>query len=591
MSQKKKQQEPNKALRQADKIDVQLEYEILSLNEFKQQMIKQYIIETNIGTQVTPNSILYIQLMGKKQQIKILVIQPQGMENEQFQITKQTQINFVQEQIQKIIISNLQYIDDVLDQLDNQIQSFDNPEFKNLKFPQVKGILLVGNSGSGKTKILDYLFQKYQDLNPIIISHLDQKFEDQRLFIHKLLKNKVILVDDIIQQDKDSQQANNQFFYQLFQEIENTDNLVIATCISKNLDERLKRCGRFEKEILIENPNYEKRVQILDKELEKLAIKDIEYIRDLAYQLSGFTIYDLLSLIRDFYLQFKKNNDVKKAFKIALELTNPQQYQDLNRIEWTDIGGYDHIKQEVLRVVEWPLKFPDDFNRLGIKPSKGILLYGPPGCSKTLIARALCTQCNMQFIAVKGPEIFSKYVGDSEKTIREIFRKARLSAPSIIFFDEIDAIAPQRKGQTDVSDRVLIQLLTEMDGFDQLKNVIVIGATNRPECIDKALMRPGRFDHLIFVDVPNKNAREQIFKVNLQKMKVADINLDQLVNKTEGYTGAEITQICKEAGLIAISRDIKTESIKHDDFVQSIQKVKPGVSFFEREKFVQFLQK
>lgn len=175
----------------------------------------------------------------------------------------------------------------------------------------------------------------------------------------------------------------------------------------------------------------------------------------------------------------------------------------INRVYWSDIGGNEGIKQEIKQVIEWPLKHPEAFTRMGITPSKGILLYGPPGCSKTMMAKAIATESSLNFMAIKGPELFSKYVGDSEKAIRSLFKRARLYSPTVLFFDEIDAIASNRNAETDVHDRVLLQLLTEMDGIETLTQVIVIAATNRPDTLDKALTRPGRFDHLLYVGPPD----------------------------------------------------------------------------------------
>ena len=201
------------------------------------------------------------------------------------------------------------------------------------------------------------------------------------------------------------------------------------------------------------------------------------------------------------------------------------------------------------------MKFPEKFEMLGLKPPQGIMLYGPPGCSKTMIAKALATESGLNFIAIKGPELFSKYVGDTEKAIREIFRKARLSAPSIIFFDEIDAMATQRGGdETSVSDRALCQLLNEMDGVESRAKVIVVAATNRLDIIDTALLRPGRFDRLIKVPLPNQEARKMILEIGFKKMPLADdVNLDELAKEADGLSGAEVSLVCREAGLKALT--------------------------------------
>jgi transitional endoplasmic reticulum ATPase len=267
-------------------------------------------------------------------------------------------------------------------------------------------------------------------------------------------------------------------------------------------------------------------------------------------------------------------------------------YVEVPNVKWSDIGGLEEAKQALREAVEWPLKYPELFEKANIKPPKGILLYGPPGTGKTLLAKAVATESEANFITIKGPEIFSKWVGESEKAIREIFRKARQAAPCIIFIDEIDAIAPRRGsgiGDSHVTDRVVNQLLTEMDGIEDLKGVVVIAATNRPDILDPALLRPGRFDRLIYVPLPDARAREEIFKIHLRgKPLDKDVDIQKLVSLTEGYTGADIAALCNTAAMIAL-RDFLNkypnpeEARKHADelkittahFEEALKKVKP----------------
>lgn len=252
---------------------------------------------------------------------------------------------------------------------------------------------------------------------------------------------------------------------------------------------------------------------------------------------------------------------------------------EMPKVYWNDIGGYLDVKKSVKNVVELPLLKPEIFKKKGITPSKGILFYGPPGCSKTLMAKAIATEGYFNFLSVKGPEIFSKYVGDSEKAIRDIFRKAKLSAPCVIFFDEIDAIASKRGKSTDVTDRVLIQLLTEMDGFEGLKDILILAATNRPDALDSALIRPGRFDELIHISLPDLEARQQIVNISTKGMPIdEDVKLDDLAKKTDGYTGAEIVNICRESGLNSIRRDVESDTVTWEDFETSLNKLKPRVN-------------
>jgi len=257
-------------------------------------------------------------------------------------------------------------------------------------------------------------------------------------------------------------------------------------------------------------------------------------------------------------------------------------YIEVPTIHWDDIGGLEEVKQELREAVEWPLKRPEIFRRMGIKPPKGILLFGPPGCGKTMLARAVATESSANFISIKGPEVFSKWVGESEKAIREVFRKGRMAAPAIIFFDEIDSLVPKRGlgfSDSGVSERVISQLLTEMDGIETLENVVVIAATNRPDIIDPAILRPGRFDRLIYVPEPDEKARLEIFKIYTKNMPLAeDVDLAELAKRTKHYSGADIEAVCREAAFFALRRDINASKITKEDFENALKKVPPSIT-------------
>src|SRR5438093_1435407 len=259
-------------------------------------------------------------------------------------------------------------------------------------------------------------------------------------------------------------------------------------------------------------------------------------------------------------------------------------------VTWADVGGLTDVKQELQEAVEWPIKKPEAFTRVGIRPPKGILLFGPPGCGKTMLARAVATESEANFISIKGPELFSKWVGESEKGIREVFRKGRSAAPSIIFFDELDSIAPSRGMSSDdggASEHVISQLLTEMDGIEALVNVVVIGASNRPDMIDPAILRPGRFDRLIFVPAPDHVTRLQILKIHTRNMPLAkDVDVDQITSQAAGYSGADLEGVCREAGLISLRRDIETNSVTMEDFRDALDRIKPSMTS-DMEKWYQ----
>jgi transitional endoplasmic reticulum ATPase len=240
------------------------------------------------------------------------------------------------------------------------------------------------------------------------------------------------------------------------------------------------------------------------------------------------------------------------------------------------------VKQELREAVEWPLKNPEVFKRMGIHPPKGILLFGPPGCGKTLLARAVATESEANFITIKGPEVFSKWVGESEKAIREVFRKARMAAPTVIFFDEFDSLVPRRGmgyGDSGVTERVISQLLTEMDGIMTLEDVVIIAATNRPDVIDPAILRPGRFDRLIYVPEPDEKARLDIFKLYTKGMPLAkEVDLESLAKATKSYSGADIEALCREAAMYALRRDVKAQEVTLADFQKAMEKIGPSIS-------------
>ncbi|XP_051900077.1 ribosome biogenesis protein SPATA5 isoform X2 [Pristis pectinata] len=369
------------------------------------------------------------------------------------------------------------------------------------------------------------------------------------------------------------------------------------------LDPALRRPGRFDKEIEIGIPNAADRLDILKKFLKNIPIslteKELVHIADGAH---GYVGADLVAVCKEAGLHAlrralgeccnpsdsKLAGSVKITFNDFLQAMNdvrPSAMRevtiDVPKVSLSDIGGMENVKLKLRQAVEWPLKHPESFARMGIQPPKGILLYGPPGCSKTMIAKALANESGLNFLAVKGPELMSKYVGESERAVREIFRKARAVAPSILFFDEIDALAVERgssAGAGNVGDRVLAQMLTEMDGIEQLHNVTILAATNRPDMIDKALMRPGRIDRIIYVPLPDTATRAEIFKLQFRSMPISDnISLDYLVTRTQKYSGAEIIALCREAALLALQEDLQAKIITEKHFEQSFKIVTPRI--------------
>ena len=381
--------------------------------------------------------------------------------------------------------------------------------------------------------------------------------------------------------------------------------VIAATNRPNSLDPALRRPGRFDREIEIGVPSKLGRLNILKIHTRNMPLTkdvDLDKIAGITHGFVGADVAALckeaaMNVLRKVLAEFDiKENDplppevmdklkvTAKDFKDALKLVRPSAMREVlievPNVKWNDIGGLEKLKQELKEAVEWPLKYPHAFTRLGIKPPKGILMYGPPGTGKTLLAKAVANESESNFISIKGPELISKWVGDSEKGIKKIFEKARQAAPTIIFFDEIDSIASKRGMDlgAKVTERMVNQLLTEMDGLEELTDVVVIAATNRPDMIDTALLRPGRFDRIISTTVPDKEARLEIFKIHTTNMPLAkDVDIKKLAEKTENYAGADIEGVCREAGLLTLRENIKATEIPMKYFLEALDKVKPSI--------------
>lgn len=371
------------------------------------------------------------------------------------------------------------------------------------------------------------------------------------------------------------------------------DSAVVVLAATSRLaavDSALRRPGRLDKEVEIAVPSATGRQAILAGMLGNAIAP--QHLAPLVAETHGFVGADLAALCREAgekaILRAEKNGCEPEIswqdLTLALPSVSPSALKDIiievPKVHWTDIGGYEAVKTQIKQAVLWPLQYPEDFKRMGVKPPRGVLLYGPPGCCKTMLAKAVATESSMNFIAIKGPELFSKYVGDTEKAIRDIFRRARTSAPCVVFIDELDSMATKREGtDTGVNERVLCTLLNELDGIEVLNDVLVLGATNRPEMIDKALIRPGRMDRLIYIAPPDLAARKEILEIAARGMPLAaDVNLQEMATRVDGYSGAEVSLIPREAGLVALSEDIHSEEVASRHFEAALRKVKPRIS-------------
>nr|XP_057908781.1 ATPase family gene 2 protein homolog A [Doryrhamphus excisus] len=383
------------------------------------------------------------------------------------------------------------------------------------------------------------------------------------------------------------------------------------------LDPALRRPGRFDKELEVGVPSPAERADILQKQLASVPCDaTAEELTRLADAAHGYVGADLAAVCKEAGLHALRRaigssnqpTDQQLTGKVTVTLTDLQRAMtlvkpsamrevaiDVPKVRWTDVGGMEEVKLKLKQAVEWPLRHPDAFTRMGIQPPKGVLLYGPPGCSKTMIAKALANESGLNFLAIKGPELLSKYVGESERAVREVFRKARAVAPSVVFFDEIDALAGERGSPSasgGVGDRVLAQLLTEMDGIEQLRNVTVLAATNRPGLIDKALMRPGRLDRIVYVPLPDAATRREIFRLQFRNIPVGeDVSVDHLVTRTEKYSGAEITAVCREAALLALQEDMTSQHVDVRHFESALNVVRPRVPDALLRSYVDYQQR
>lgn len=469
-------------------------------------------------------------------------------------------------------------------------------------------ILLHGIPGVGKTMLLKALLNATDasvfELNELAIDNLMQFFDAAAS------KCALLIIDDIDRflggKDKDAVEfKRSSILSKLCQCFDDYSEKIFVAAATSRLDAippQLRR--RFHFEIEVSAPSVNDRREILEKFINAMNLRvecPSEIANAVASKSHGFTGSDLAILCKYslcLALEEKSSTIDSRIFTSSLSRIRPSAMKeivlDIPRIRWNDIGGQADVKLKLQQAVEWPLKHPETFARLGIRPPAGVLLYGPPGCSKTMIAQALATESGLNFLAVKGPELFSKWVGESERAIREIFRKARQAAPAIIFFDEIDAIAVKRSRDSSgsgVGDRVLTQLLTELDGIEALVNICVIAATNRPEIIDPALLRPGRLDRIIYVTLPDSNARRDVIQIRFRNMKIEDEvknGIDELVNMSEGYSGAELVAVCNEAALFAMQENINISAVAWRHFKQSFATVRPRTTQEMLKSFQKF---
>ena len=504
--------------------------------------------------------------------------------------------------------------------------------FEKLGVAPPKGVLMHGPPGTGKT-LLAKAVANESDAHFILINgpeimskYVGGSEENLREFFEEAEENapSIIFIDelDAIAPKREETQGETERrtvaqLLTLMDGLNSRGQVVVigATNRPDSIDGALRRPGRFDREIEIGVPDKDGRKEILEIHTRGMPLAEDVDLDNLAETTHGFVGADLEALSKEAAMRvvrriipdlnsddevppevFEKLIVTKDDFKTALKEIQPSALREVlvqvPNVSWDDVGGLDDAKQELKEAVEWPLKYPDKFEKFGIKPPKGTLLYGIPGTGKTLLAKAVANESDANFIAIKGPELLSKWVGESEKGVREVFRKARQTAPTVIFFDEIDSIASNRgaeAGDSGVTKRVVNQLLTEMDGLEELDDVAIIAATNRPDILDPGLVRPGRFDRHIKVDTPDEESRLAIFKVHTKDMPLAkDVKLSRLAKNTEGYVGADIEAVCREAAMLTLREDINSETVSMKFFEKAMEKVKPKNADASADELIQY---
>jgi len=507
-----------------------------------------------------------------------------------------------------------------------------HPElFTRLGIEPPKGVLLYGPPGTGKT-LLAKAVANESGSNFISISGpevMSKWYGESEKRIREIFtsaeKNapSIIFIDEIDsiapKREEVKGEVERRVVSQILSMMDGLKSrgkvIVIAATNRQNaLDPALRRPGRFDREIEIGVPDTKGRMEILQIHTRNMPLKnvDVKWLSNVTY---GFVGADLESLCKEAAMSalrralpgitWKKVKELppetveklkvtREDFKTALKMVGPSAMREVMievpNVKWEDIGGLEEDKKALQEIVQWPLKHPEAFKRMGIKPPSGVLLYGPPGSGKTLLAKAVAHESGANFISIKGPEVFTMWVGESERKVREIFRRAKQVAPAIVFFDEIDALAPKRGADagTRVSENVVSQILTEMSGLEDLHNVVIIAATNRPDILDPALLRPGRFDRQMLVPAPSEKSRVEIFKIYTKNMPLEKtIDLKKMAHDTDGYTGADIESICREAAMNALRKDIKSKIVTKSDFDNSMKKIRPSVN----PKVIEFYSK
>ena len=587
----------------------------------------RFVKDRLIDRPCTRGDTILIMMLGHSVPFMVVNTRPNGI----VKISPTTEISILSEPVPELEMPARTTYEDIggLDEAIKRIREMvelplRHPEiFQRLGIEPPKGVLLHGPPGCGKTLLARAVANEseanfYAINGPEIMSKFYGESEARmRKMFEDAEKNapSILFIDEIDaiapKRSEVTGEVERRVVAQLLASMDGLKgrgNVIVigATNRPDALDPALRRPGRFDREIEIGIPDVKGRYEILQIHTRGMPLGEDVDLNRVAEITHGYTGADLEALAREAAMKALRrylpkidleekriphevldqmkvtSEDIFGAFREITPTAMREVYVETPNVKWEDVGGLEDVKQNLREAVEWPLKKHEVFKRLGITPPKGILLHGPPGCGKTLLARAVPTESEANFISIRGPEIFSKWVGESEKAIREIFRKARMAAPSIIFFDEFDALVPSRGmdvSDSRVTERVISQLLTEIDGLLTLENVVVLAATNRPDIIDPAVLRPGRFDRRIYVPPPDEEARLKILQIKTKGMPLdSSVDLVALSKRLAGYSGADLDSVCREAAFNALRRDINSETVNITDFEKAISEVRPSVT-------------
>ena len=587
------------------------------------RLVKSRLIEYPI----VQKNVIPVMFFGNLFTFAVIQTRPQGV----VKITPRTRLVIHSKAMQEKMLKTTVTYEDI-GGLHEQIQRIREMIELPLRYPELfqklgieppKGVLLYGPPGCGKT-LLAKAVATEAEANFILINGpeiMNKYYGESEARLREIFRKaeeeapSIIFIDEIDaiapKRSEVTGEVEKRVVAQLLALMDGLETrgqviVIGATNRPNALDPALRRPGRFDREIEIGIPDRNGRKEILQIHTRGMPLAEDVNLNKLAEITRGYTGADLAALCREAAMKAIRRilpsidfseekippeildrlavtmRDFLDAFKEITPTALREIEVEVPNVRWEDIGGLEAVKKQLVEAVEWPLKYPEKFERMGIKPPKGILLYGPPGCGKTLLAKAIATEAEANFVSVKGPEIFNKWVGESEKAVREIFRKARQAAPCIIFFDEIESVVARKDMIDDssgVAGRVTSQILAEMDGIEELSDVLVIGATNRPDLLDPAILRPGRFDRLIYVPPPDERSRYQILKIYTRGMPLApDVSLKDLAIRTEMYSGADLAALCREAAMNALRRSLDAEYVTRQDFEQAFNVVKPSIT-------------